>query len=96
MSPTAKSEYLRAIYHRYKEASSRQKKSVILHAFCLNCGYHRKHAIRLLHRFHPYLKPKKKPRGRISIYRTPNILTPLKKKWLVNLLYGHSFGNISF
>src|SRR5712691_7676395 len=40
-------EYLRAIYERYRQAGHRVK-HVILNEFCLNTGYHRKYAIRLL------------------------------------------------
>jgi transposase InsO family protein len=40
-------EYLRAIYERYQKASRKGKK-VILDEFCVNTGYHRKYAIRLL------------------------------------------------
>jgi hypothetical protein len=47
MSRQSKWEYLRKIHHRYSKASSRSKQS-ILDEFCLNCGYHRKYAIRLL------------------------------------------------
>lgn len=40
-------EYLRAIYERYRNAGRKAKK-VILSEFCLNTGYNRKYAIRLL------------------------------------------------
>src|SRR5208282_5300623 len=40
-------EYLRAIYDRYR-AAGREVKQVILNEFCVNTGYHRKYAIRLL------------------------------------------------
>jgi hypothetical protein len=50
MSPRARMEYLETIYLRYKKASV-QEKTLILNEFCLNCGYHRKHAIRLLNQF---------------------------------------------
>ena len=45
--PQTKWEYLRAIYERYRQAGHRVK-HVILNEFCLNTGYHRKYAIRLL------------------------------------------------
>lgn len=81
MSPSSKQDYLRAIYHRYQEASRPQKK-LILDELCSVCHFHRKHAIRVLNQTHPFLKPKKKPRGRLSIYKKLEILRPLKKIWL--------------
>ncbi len=59
MSPQARMEYLEAIYLRYKKAS-RKEKTLILNEFCLNCGYHRKHAIRLLRHFKRFHKPQPK------------------------------------
>ncbi len=50
MSPRSKREYIDAIYVRYKRAS-RKRKTEILNEFCLNFGYHRKHAIRVLNNF---------------------------------------------
>ena len=47
MSPGARMEYLESIYPRYKRAK-RNEKSAMLSEFCKTCGYHRKHAIRLL------------------------------------------------
>ena len=47
MGHQTKWEYLRAIYERYRQAGHRVK-HVILNEFCLNTGYHRKYAIRLL------------------------------------------------
>jgi hypothetical protein len=43
----SKREYLEAIRERYRNAG-RKYKRLILDEFCENCGYHRKHAIRLL------------------------------------------------
>jgi len=74
-------EYLETIYLRYKKASLKGK-TLILNEFCLNCGYHRKHAIRLLSHFKRFTKPKPKKRGRPSTYKDPSILQPLKKIWL--------------
>jgi len=74
-------EYLEAIYLRYKKASLKEK-TMILNEFCLNCGYHRKHAIRLLNRFKRFAKPKPKNRGKPSKYNRASILEPLKKIWL--------------
>ncbi len=47
MGQKAKWEYFRAIYERYQKAG-RTLKHAILNEFCLNTGYHRKYAIRLL------------------------------------------------
>jgi len=81
MSPRARMEYLEAIYLRYKSASFKEK-TMILNEFCSNCGYHRKHAIRLLNHFKRFTKPKPKKRGRPSKYNRPSVLQPLKKIWL--------------
>ena len=47
MSHEARGEYFRAIYGRYQEGD-REARQAILNEFCLNTGYHRKYAIRLL------------------------------------------------
>jgi hypothetical protein len=74
-------EYLEAVYLRYKRASLKEK-TLILNELCLNCGYHRKHAIRVLNNFKRFTKPKPRKRGRPSRYNRPAILAPLKKIWL--------------
>jgi hypothetical protein len=81
MSSRSKREYLEAIYLRYKRASRRQK-AIILDEFCAACGYHRKHAIRLLRKFRRFLKSKKKKNGRIPLYRGEALMRPLKRIWL--------------
>lgn len=81
MSPRARMEYLETIYLRYKRATLKEK-TLILNEFCLNCGYHRKHAIRVLNNFKRFTKPKPKQRGKPSKYNKPAILKPLKKIWL--------------
>ncbi len=81
MSPRARMEYLETIYLRYKKASVKEK-TLILNEFCLNCGYHRKHAIRLIKHFKRFTKPKPKRRGKPSKYNKPSVLEPLKKIWL--------------
>jgi hypothetical protein len=57
-------------------------KSRILDEFCATCGYHRKHAIRVLKKFKRFTKPKPKKRGRRAVYRTEDIIRPLKRIWL--------------
>jgi hypothetical protein len=74
-------EYLETIYLRYKRATLKEK-TLILNEFCLNCGYHRKYAIRVLNNFKRFTKPKPKKRGRLSKYNKPSILEPLKRIWL--------------
>jgi hypothetical protein len=81
MSSKSKREYLEAIYLRYRRAS-RKNKTLILDEFCAACGYHRKHAIRLLHTFKRFTQPKRKKRGKPPFYKTEAILKPLKKIWL--------------
>jgi hypothetical protein len=81
MSSRSKREYLEAIYLRYRRAS-KGKKKVILDEFCAACGYHRKHAIRLLKKFRRFIKPKGKKKGRRPLYNKEAILKPLKRIWL--------------
>ena len=81
MSPRSKREYTEAIHLRYKNATH-QEKTIILDEFCATCGYHRKHAIRVLRRFKRFTKPKAKKRGKPTIYQHVAILKPLKKIWL--------------
>ena len=81
MSPRSKNEYLESILLRYRSASRKQK-SLILNEFCLACGYHRKHAIRVLNHYKRFTKPKPKKRGRASRYNNPAVLGPLKEIWL--------------
>lgn len=78
MSPEEKRAYLSAIGRRYKRAD-RKKKSKILDEFCAVCHYHRKYAIRLLHK-----QPKKRPGkpGRKSKYASDQLLDILKRIWL--------------
>ncbi len=66
MSPRSKKEYLEAIFLRYKKASPKEK-TVILNEFCAACGYHRKHAIRVLRRFKRFTKPQPRKRGRAPL-----------------------------
>ncbi len=81
MTIKAKMEYLESIYGRYKKVSKKEK-SVILTEFCLNCNYHRKHAIRLLNNFKRFTKPAPKKRGKPSKYNNPSVIEPLKRIWL--------------
>ena len=78
MSPRSKKEYIEAVYLRYKHASHKGK-TIILDEFCAICGYHRKHAIRLLRSFKRFTKPKSKRRGRTPTYQNEDILKPLKR-----------------
>ena len=83
MSPRSKKEYIEAIFLRYKKAPYKEK-TIILDEFCVcaTCGYHRKHAIRLLRRFRRFIKPRAKKRGRAPVYHQETILKPLKQIWL--------------
>ena len=81
MSPRSKKEYVEAVFLRYKKAPYKEK-TIILDEFCATCGYHRKHAIRLLRRFRRFIKPKAKKRGRAPVYHPEVILKPLKQIWL--------------
>jgi len=81
MSPRSKKEYLEAIFLRYKQTQTREQKTKILDEFCKVCGYHRKHAIRLLRHFKRFTKPKSRKRGKPSAYNHPAILVALERIW---------------
>ncbi len=78
MGGNSKRDYLFAIRQRYAGASKTDK-GLILKEFCAVCGYHRKHAIRLLNRRGN--KPEKRL-GRRARYGSPELLIALKRIWL--------------
>jgi hypothetical protein len=80
MSPRSKREYLAAIVKRYR-AASRTLKTVILNEFCSTCGYHRKHALRLLRTFRRFTQKQPAKRGRKPVYDAETLLVPLKRIW---------------
>src|SRR3989338_7889897 len=84
MSPRSKKEYLEALFPRYKKTRSKEQKTEILNEFCKVCGYHRKHAIRLLGKFRRFIKPKIRKRGKPSTYNQPPILAALEHIWLAS------------
>src|SRR3989338_5802474 len=84
MSPRSKKEYLEALFPRYKKTRSKEQKTEILNEFCKVCGYHRKHAIRLLGKFRRFIKPKIRKRGKPSTYNQPHILAALEHIWLAS------------
>ena len=78
MGGNSRQEYLAAILERYHQ-STREEKGLILQEFCAVCGYHHKHAIRLLNRRQK--RPRRRP-GRKPVYHSPELLTALKRIWL--------------
>jgi len=82
MSPMATREYLAAMRRRYLRTKSRSEKALILDEICATCGFHRKHAIRLMGRRKRGPKRPPEQRGRPSTYRGEELLKPLKKIWL--------------
>jgi transposase InsO family protein len=81
MSLTSKREYLAKIHGRYQRAG-RPHQSRILDEFCLNCGYHRKAALRLLNR--PLDGLGRKRSGPKIIYDPAELLPVLKAIWLAS------------
>jgi hypothetical protein len=75
----AKWEYFRAVYERYRKAG-REAKQVMLNEFCLNTGYNRKYAIRLLNGPAPGKQAERRPRGRRPRYG-PQVLSVLAAIW---------------
>ncbi len=80
MSPRSKKEYLETIFLRYKKASPKEK-TLILNEFCATCGFHRKHAIRVLRRFKRFTQPQPNKRGRAPLYKPNLLLKPLSRIW---------------
>jgi hypothetical protein len=80
MSPRSKKEYLESIFLRYRKASIKGK-TVILDEFCATCGFHRKHAIRVLRKFKRFTQPQPKKRGRVPLYCPDLLLKPLSRIW---------------
>ncbi|MDA8384079.1 MAG: integrase [Betaproteobacteria bacterium] len=73
--------YLEQIRGRYQRAK-RADKAKILDEFCAVCGYHRKHAIRLLKRrrkAQPKVRPGRKPR-----FDHPQLLQAIRTIWLAS------------
>ena len=81
MGHEARWEYYRVIYERYRKAE-RKGKRVMLDEFCLNTGYHRKYAIRLLHGPPPGQRGEARPRGRKPRYGQP-VVSLLAAIWEV-------------
>lgn len=81
MSLSAKREYLAKIHGRYERAG-RPHKRRILDEFCANCGYHRKAALRLLHR--PLGNGLARRRGPKRTYEPAEVLPVLKAVWLAS------------
>lgn len=79
MGHKAKWEYFRAVYERYHKAG-REAKHLMLNEFCLNTGYHRKYAIRLLNGPPPGRQTERRARGRRPIYG-PQVLSLLAAIW---------------
>ena len=81
MSLSAKRESLLRIHGRYQRAG-RPHRSKILDEFCATCGYHRKAALRLLHRPLPAAPPKR-PGPKVR-YDPQEVLPVLKAVWLAS------------
>ena len=62
MGGKSRSDYLKAIYSRYKRVS-KPLRARILDEFCQVCGYNRKYAIRLLNGPAPQKPRLQPPRG---------------------------------
>jgi hypothetical protein len=84
MSPQSKKAYLEAIRTRYVKGK-KTLKSKMLDEFCAVCGYHRKHAVRLLSqpiRRRKKSKKKLQHRGRKQKYKHEELQAPLTRIWL--------------
>jgi hypothetical protein len=79
MSQKSKREYLERIHGRYGRAG-KEHKSKILDEFCLVCGHHRKHAIRLLSQPLALRAARRGPEPEYG----PELLPHLKRIWLAS------------
>ena len=79
MSRPSRREYWQQICPRYQRAS-RAERQRILDEFCANCGYHRKHAIRLLNGSPPAAKARPRRRRRGVTYGA-RLVSILKTVW---------------
>lgn len=79
MSRASRRDYWQRIYPRYQRARGAEKQR-ILDEFCANCGYHRKHAIRLLNGSPPSAKAAPRRRRRGVTYGS-RLLSILKAVW---------------
>ena len=79
MGHEAKWDYFRAVYERYRKAG-REAKQLMLNEFCLNTGYNRKYAIRLLNGPPPGKQAARRPRGRRPRYGS-QLLSILAAIW---------------
>jgi hypothetical protein len=70
---------LKGIHPRYQKAGAPEKQC-ILDEFCANCGYHRKHAVRLLNGPPLPAKPLRKRRRRERAYGA-RVISILKAVW---------------
>lgn len=83
MSPQSKREYFKAVWLRYKKASSKAEKSKILDELCINCHLNRKYAIRRLGNFKIVRRKKTKNKsGPKPRYQQPEFLAVLKEIWI--------------
>ena len=76
MGHAARWEYFRVIYGRYSRAEGKAKGG-ILDEFCLNTGYHRKYAIRLLNGPPPGKREAARRRGRKRQYSAAKVSVPI-------------------
>jgi hypothetical protein len=79
MSRSSRRDYWQRIYPRYQRARGAEKER-ILDEFCANCGYHRKHAIRLLNGSPPSGQPSPRRRRRGVSYGA-QLVSILKAVW---------------
>ncbi len=82
MSLSSKKEYLGRIHGRYQRVG-REHKGRILDEFCAVCGYHRKSALRLLHRPLVPGTARKWPGPKLT-YDPAELLPVLKVIWLAS------------
>ena len=79
MGQAVRSEYFRVVHERYRKAEGKAKGGR-LDEFCLNTGYHRKYAIRLLNGPPPGRHVEAPARGRKPRYNS-SVVSVLAAVW---------------
>jgi hypothetical protein len=77
----AKREYLEGMRQRYRKARSRAEKKQLLSEICATCGYHRKHALRVMRAAVAGRTGVAGKRGPKATYAGKELLRPLKIIW---------------
>lgn len=83
MGPSAKWEYMKTVYERYRKAEDRKNKGLILDEFCKTYRCHRKHALRMLNAAPPSARRPPRPK-RGSPYQRGRLPGIIEAVWIAS------------